>query len=525
MSPLPLIPAAPASSGPNLRDVPSGTSAPTTGRDGAGSSFEDVLTRSAADEKSRDPSEKEEEAVEDSGIVCVSQAQQPLVILQPAEPDLQFASAGLDSGVMEAAALESALAENSEGEPAAVLIQGGLNPSVQPTLEQPLSISRPLAQAAFQTSAAFTAQPSPISLSAAVASVGQGAEGFQPQDVVAADTVELLPVLGDLEVSEGGMMQAEVLSSEANHSSLDPAKNAGSVSLADSKPAGEQITFTESTPSGERAAESAAISAFKPGQALSPLGDSKRLAPKQLISAGPRPTGTDGADVTPAMSAALLQPSRTANSQKDLRESLSVFGGAMLEEPVGPGEFSGPVAVPDLATGYSSPVSDVPVHSQSVQLPAVAPQSPQAQADSARALEHLEMTLAKYRPNVPPHLEIQVDLQGGDILQVRLDLRGDALQSTFRTDSSELRMALQRAWPEFVERSQQNGLNLAPASFDSPGMSSDSGAGSQADGRRQGSQESEGPLPEAFRKTPNQFARKGGEPSQRTSEPARTRWA
>jgi hypothetical protein len=204
---------------------------------------------------------------------------------------------------------------------------------------------------------------------------------------------------------------------------------------------------------------------------------------------------------------------------------VGVFGGALLEEFSTADEWAEPAALPDLAEGFVSRVSDVPVQSQSVQIPAGSPQVPVAHADAARVLEHLEVTLAKYRPNVPPHLEVQVDLQGGDTLQVRLDLRGDALQSTFRTDSPELRMALQRAWPEFMERSQQNGLNLSPASFDSPGMSSDSGAGSQADGRRQGSQESEGPLPEAFRKAPSQFARKSGEPALRNAESAQTRWA
>ena len=255
------------------------------------------------------------------------------------------------------------------------------------------------------------------------------------------------------------------------------------------------------------------------------VADGAQVAPKRPISTGRVSTGTDGADADPAMSAALLQPSRTAASQKNPREAVGVFGGAVLEEFSAADEFSEPAALPDLAGGFVSRVSDVPVQSQSVQIPTGAPQAPVAHADAARVLEHLEMTLAKYRPNVPPHLEVKVDLQGGDTLQVRLDLRGDALQSTFRTDSPELRMALQRAWPEFMERSQQNGLNLSPASFDSPGMSSDSGAGSQADGRRQGSQESEGPLPEAFRKAPSQFARKSGESALRNGESAQTRWA
>jgi hypothetical protein len=516
MSPLPLLPAAPASSpasslsSPDLREVPAKATRSSSGREESGSSFKDVLARSSPEEEPRDPSEPQEEAVADAGLVCPLPVQQPVGNLLLGEAGLSFVNPSTDPVLVEASVpaadgFGASILGNPGDEGVSVGSPARLGAPIQPTPDQPLPISKPLAQAAFQTPASFPSQPLPSSLLTAAESAGQAPEGLKGQNLVQTN--------------------AAGLEFQGTGSSFDPAKAAVAGLLAESEPSTEQITVSILAQSGEGAAENAGAGALELPQPPVHMADGGAAGPKRPISTGRPPTGTDGADAEPAMSAVLLQPSRTANSQKNPREAVAVFGGAVLEEAGAvfePVEL-GVAADPD--SGSGARFSGVPVQPQSVQIPTGSSHAVPVQADAARVLEHLETTLAKYRPNVPPHLEVNVDLQGGDTLQVRLDLRGDALLSTFRTDSPELRLALQRAWPDFVERSQQNGLNLAPASFDSPGMSSDSGAGSQADGRRQGFQESEGPLPEAFRKAPNQFARKGGEPSQRTSEPARTRWA
>ena len=151
-------------------------------------------------------------------------------------------------------------------------------------------------------------------------------------------------------------------------------------------------------------------------------------------------------------------------------------------------------------------------------------------AGAAQAMHAIETELAKYRPNVPPHLEVDVALDNGESMRVRLDLRGGALHSTFRTDSAEMRAALQQAWPEFAERSLQQGIRLGDATFTSGGRggSQDLGSGPQSDGRsRQSGSENGNPFfPGARKAAGQQSSATNPTPSTRASAPgSTTRWA
>jgi hypothetical protein len=151
-------------------------------------------------------------------------------------------------------------------------------------------------------------------------------------------------------------------------------------------------------------------------------------------------------------------------------------------------------------------------------------------AGAAHAMHAIETELAKYRPNVPPHLEVDVALDNGESMRVRLDLRGGALHSTFRTDSAEMRAALQQAWPEFAERSLQQGIRLGDATFTSGGRggSQDLGSGPQSDGRsRQSGSENGNPFfPGARKAAGQQSSATNPTPSTRASAPgSTTRWA
>ncbi len=523
MSPFSILPAAPApeASGPDLRDFSSKTPRPIGSKEQGEPSFEDALTRSSGEDKPRESSESPEEAVALAGTILPA----PLLQLPPdlQAPELHLTLETLTTGIVADGALPAEPLPVEIGTPGDWL--NGLNP----TPEQPVPISKPLVQSVYNSTAEFS--PVPVAVASNMGATQVLDPAVEKSQTLAAPS----PVLAEgveLAVTENPVpaeFGKPVSDFSGGPQELDPANLAALANESETESGPEQITDPRSGLNLEGAAKTASGVGSQLVQPPSAGGGERAGAGKRPISGAKTAAGTGGAGAERVMSAALLQSSRAANSQKIPGEPVGVFGGIDAEDEWAAGDLGELFGAADLSRsvemGSKVPdlVSIAPAQSSQTPAPSSAAPATAAHLDAARVLEHLEATFAKYRPNVPPHLEVKVDLQGGDTLQVRLDLRGDALQSTFRTDSPELRLALQRAWPEFAERSQQQGLNLSPASFDSPGMSSDTG--SQADGRRSGAQESEGPLPEAFRKAPNQFSKKTGEPAQGPRESARTRWA
>lgn len=76
-------------------------------------------------------------------------------------------------------------------------------------------------------------------------------------------------------------------------------------------------------------------------------------------------------------------------------------------------------------------------------------------------------------------LELRLPAPAGDSLVVRLAMRGDAVQTTFRTDSPELRDWIAREWENWMPRLAERGVRVAEPTFDArdpAGASSDRGA-------------------------------------------------
>ena len=496
MSPLPSLPAAPAPSngGIDLRESPAASSRAQNNRERGDQTFEDALAQSVPEET--EPSDSREDALADAGIAAVLPMPAPQTLPQL---DLAPAVCPAADGILSDTRFANADLKAEVGFP---LIPPGAQ---GPSIEQPLPISKPLAQALY--SAPAGPGTSPIeqvptadsqrenSVSGGATSVGSGIVALSRPDAT---------------------VTSSAVATNGNDPHITPANPAGSDSGKIQSGGAEQNYPNPLASNSDREEKNASLGAVLE-RASSASGDQEGVsATRQTIPVGRGTTGTDGAETDRRMSSALIHPSRPATSRREGVESAVLTPGTDLEESLAVG--ARPVEMVSQAV-FTPPAASAPVSQpQGARVPEAA-----ATRDAARILEHIETTLARYRPNVPPHLEVRVDLQGGDSLQVRLDLRGDALLSTFRTDSPELRLALQRAWPEFAERSQQNGLNLSPASFDSPGMSSDSG--SQAGGRQQGSRESDGPLPEAFRRAPGESSKKTPEPARGPRESAGTRWA
>jgi hypothetical protein len=89
--------------------------------------------------------------------------------------------------------------------------------------------------------------------------------------------------------------------------------------------------------------------------------------------------------------------------------------------------------------------------------------------DASHTLQALQAVVEKTltHPGKPMRIELELPVQHGDPVWVRLELRDGTVHTVFRTDSPDLRDALQQAWPQFSQRSQDRGLPLGDAKFES----------------------------------------------------------
>jgi len=79
------------------------------------------------------------------------------------------------------------------------------------------------------------------------------------------------------------------------------------------------------------------------------------------------------------------------------------------------------------------------------------------------------------------HMDLDVPMQNNETVRVRIELRSGEIHATIRTDSPELREALEKSWPDFSVRTGERGIKLADANF-SP-LLRDGGSGGQGSRR------------------------------------------
>jgi len=98
----------------------------------------------------------------------------------------------------------------------------------------------------------------------------------------------------------------------------------------------------------------------------------------------------------------------------------------------------------------------------------------------ARVWEAAETLPSSQRGRV----DLDVPLRDNENVRVRVEMRSGEIHATIRTDSQELREALEKSWPEFANKTNERGLRLGDANF-SPmrqeGSGGQSGEGSRRD--------------------------------------------
>lgn len=106
--------------------------------------------------------------------------------------------------------------------------------------------------------------------------------------------------------------------------------------------------------------------------------------------------------------------------------------------------------------------------------------------DAADAVRQVVDIIHEFRDRDRGSVEVKFDFADDAGLTVRVDLRGDELRTTFRTDSDELRAALGREWQGFAAglANEARGHRVAEPVFTASGNDAGSQAGHDAHGRQ-----------------------------------------
>ena len=75
----------------------------------------------------------------------------------------------------------------------------------------------------------------------------------------------------------------------------------------------------------------------------------------------------------------------------------------------------------------------------------------------------------KMRSDGKTHVEVQVKLDDGQQVTVRLQMSQGSVHPIFKTESPELRQAIEQNWAGFRSGASERGLEIATPVFESPG--------------------------------------------------------
>ena len=129
--------------------------------------------------------------------------------------------------------------------------------------------------------------------------------------------------------------------------------------------------------------------------------------------------------------------------------------------PSTPASQSNPSAAPTPAPSFS--ISSSATLSQNT--PAA---SAPAQQLANTTLRQVFDTADQMRSDGKTHVEVQLKLDDGQQLTVRLQMSQGALQPVFKTESSELRQAIEQNWSGFRSSASERGLEISTPVFESP---------------------------------------------------------
>jgi len=107
------------------------------------------------------------------------------------------------------------------------------------------------------------------------------------------------------------------------------------------------------------------------------------------------------------------------------------------------------------------------------------------QAAATTTLNQVLESADKMRTIGQDTVQLQVNLDGGQQLTVRLQMAQGAIHATFKTDSPDLRQAIEQNWSGFRTGASERGLQISSPVFESPSTGSGFNAFANRDQTRQ----------------------------------------
>ena len=111
------------------------------------------------------------------------------------------------------------------------------------------------------------------------------------------------------------------------------------------------------------------------------------------------------------------------------------------------------------------------------------------------------------------HVELQLKLDDGQLITVRLQMSQGSIHPIFKTESPELRQAIEQNWAGFRSGASERGLDIAAPVFESPS----SGGGFGAFGNRDQSRQSAGDPNSSETESRETFSQPGLRPGKKQS--------
>ncbi len=186
---------------------------------------------------------------------------------------------------------------------------------------------------------------------------------------------------------------------------------------------------------------------------LKPAGISIALQPSSMQNAQTKQPNFEKASVVPAASVLAAElPTNLAATTGDFKDS----------DP-GANAFDGQRLFAETMVPAQSPNS-----AQAIQTPENFSSALEKTQHMQTVIHHVIDTASRMRSDGRANVEVQVPLRDGRNLTIQLRWNNGELTPTFKTDSAELREAIQQSWSQFTSSTGERGMKIATPVFESP---------------------------------------------------------
>lgn len=188
----------------------------------------------------------------------------------------------------------------------------------------------------------------------------------------------------------------------------------------------------------------------------------------------PRVGGTDAARQHVAMSIAEVEtkPKSKALDTTALPQNSAARIPRAIESSKGSDFSSGdPQTDSDSSsqTNAADPAMPLSANAASASAQPEPPQNVAHAEQVTRVLNTVTEAIERLQSDGRTNVEMQIKLRDGEQVTVKLQMQAGEVRTIFKTDSSELREAISRAWSNFSSSSAERGVRVTTPVFESPG--------------------------------------------------------